>query len=63
MNSNGIESRLGELMIVGVPGTELTPDVAQTLRRIGPAGVILFAANFTDADQAAKLARAAHEVV
>lgn len=63
MNANGIESRLGELLIVGVPGTELTPDVEQTLRRIGPAGVILFAANFTDADQAAKLARAAHEVV
>ena len=60
---SGIESRLGELMIVGVPGTEITPDVEAGLRRIAPAGVILFAANFTDADQAASLARRVHDIV
>jgi len=63
MSAAPIESRLGELMIVGLPGTELTPDVESDLRRIGPSGVILFAANFTDADQAARLARAAHQAI
>jgi beta-N-acetylhexosaminidase len=58
-----IESRLGELLIVGLPGTEVTPEVAAELRRIAPSGVILFAANFTDADQAARLARAAHQTI
>ncbi len=50
-------------MIVGVPGTDLTPEVEETLRRISPSGAILFAANFTDADQAARLARALHETL
>ena len=63
MSAAPIESRLGELMIVGLPGTELTPEVESDLRRIGPSGVILFAANFTDADQAARLARAAHQAI
>ncbi|HXF58606.1 MAG TPA: glycoside hydrolase family 3 N-terminal domain-containing protein, partial [Candidatus Saccharimonadales bacterium] len=63
MSDTPIESRLGELMIVGVPGPELTPEVKATLRGLGPSGVILFAANFTDADQAARLARDAHETL
>ena len=58
-----IEARLGELMIVGVPGTTITPEVEAALRRIGPAGVIFFAANFLDADHAAQLTRAAHQIV
>ncbi len=61
MSVPGLESRLGELLIVGLPGTELGPEVEEALRRIRPSGVILFAANLTDADQAARLARAAHE--
>ncbi len=61
MSASGLESRLGELLIVGLPGTELGPEVEEQLRRIGPSGVILFAANFTDADSAARLARAVHE--
>lgn len=62
-DGSDIEFRLGELLIVGVPGTTITPEVEASLRRIAPAGVILFAANFVDADQAAQLARAAHEIV
>jgi len=61
MTASSLESRLGELLIVGLPGTEMSADVEETLRRIGPSGVILFAANFTDADQAARIARAVHE--
>lgn len=54
---------LGELLLVGVPGTEMTPEVDARLRRIGPSGVIFFASNFTDAGGAARYARAAHTVV
>jgi len=63
VNGSALESRLGELMIVGIPGTDLTPDVDAALRRIRPSGAILFAANFTDADQAARLARAIQETI
>jgi len=63
VSAAGFESRLGELLIVGLPGTDLSPDVSAQLERISPAGVILFAANLTDADQAARLARAVHEMV
>ncbi len=50
-----IESRIGELMIVGLPGTELTAEVAADLRRITPAGVIFFAPNFPSAAAAARV--------
>ena len=56
-NDSDIESRLGELMIVGLPGTELTSDLAADLRRISPAGVIFFAPNFPSATAAAAFAR------
>lgn len=52
-----IESRLGELLIVGLPGTELTPEVASELERIAPAGVIFFAPNFASAAGAARFTR------
>jgi beta-N-acetylhexosaminidase len=55
--------RLGELLMVGVPGTEMTPEVEVRLSKIGPAGVIFFAANFADAAGAARYARAVHQVV
>jgi beta-N-acetylhexosaminidase len=56
-------SHLGELLMVGVPGTEMTPDVEVRLSRIGPSGVIFFAANFTDASGAARYARAVHQAI
>lgn len=55
--------RLGELLIVGVPGTEMTSEIEARLRRLGPSGVIFFAPNFEDAQGAARYARAAHEVL
>src|SRR6185503_9735112 len=55
-----VEERLGELLIVGFPGTEWTPEIESELRRIRPAGVIFFAANFPDAGTAARLCRAVH---
>ena len=58
-----LESKLGQLLIVGVPGTELTSDLATRLRNIGPAGVIFFAANFPDAPTAMRFTRAVHAVI
>ena len=55
-----VGDRLGELMIVGFPGTEWTPEIESELKRIRPAGVIFFAANFPDAMTAARLCRAVH---
>src|SRR5258705_149503 len=49
--------------MVGVTGTEMTPDVEVRLSRIGPSGVIFFAANFTDAAGAARYARAVHQAI
>ena len=63
MSASELESRLGELMIVGVPGIDLSPDVDAELRRMRPSGVILFAANLTDADQTAQLARAVQQTI
>jgi beta-N-acetylhexosaminidase len=63
VSAAGFESRLGELLIVGLPGTDLSTEVGATLKRLSPSGVILFAANLTDADQAARLARAAQETI
>ena len=63
MSAADIESRLGELLIVGLPGTDLSPDVEATLRRIAPSGVILFAANLTGADQAGHLTRAVQRTI
>ena len=50
--------RLGELLIVGVPGTEMTSEIEARLRRLGPSGVIFFAPNFEDAGGRAVCARA-----
>jgi beta-N-acetylhexosaminidase len=63
MSAADIQSRLGELMIVGFPGTEFTLEIRDLLRRLGPSGVIFFAPNFMDADQAARVARAVHETI
>ena len=55
-----VEERLGELLIVGFPGTEWTGEIESELRRIRPAGVIFFATNFPDAGTAARLCRSVH---
>lgn len=63
MSAAELESRLGELMIVGLPGIDLSPEVEAELRRLTPSGVILFATNLTDADQTARLARTVHQTI
>ena len=63
MSSDSIESRLGELLIVGFPGAELTADLEAELRRIRPSGVIFFAPNLPDAPTAGRLTRAVHAAI
>ena len=48
-------TKVGQTLIIGFDGTEVTPALAQILRRIQPAGVILFARNIINAQQTHKL--------
>jgi beta-N-acetylhexosaminidase len=43
--------QIGQLLIVGFDGTEMSPSLSSLLARIQPAGVILFARNITGAVQ------------
>ena len=49
------DTGVGQLLIVGFDGTEMSPSVASLLTRIQPAGVILFARNIVHAQQTHKL--------
>ncbi len=46
---------VGQLLIVGFDGTEMSPTLASLLARIQPAGVILFARNIVNAQQTHRL--------
>src|SRR6266496_267111 len=48
---------VGQLLIIGFDGTEMSPRLASLLTRIQPAGVILFARNITGAEQTHRLLR------
>ena len=48
---------IGQLLIIGFDGTEVSPALASLLERIQPAGVILFARNIVGAEQTYKLLR------
>ncbi|MGH7682345.1 MAG: glycoside hydrolase family 3 protein [Candidatus Eiseniibacteriota bacterium] len=63
MTTDEIESHLGDLLMVGVPGETPTPEVASELRRIAPAGVIFFAPNFPNAGAAARWTREAQSLL
>jgi beta-N-acetylhexosaminidase len=52
--SRGIEE-IGQLLIVGLDGTEMTPRVSSLLTRLQPAGVILFARNIKTPEQTRRL--------
>jgi beta-N-acetylhexosaminidase len=46
---------IGQLLIVGFDGTEMTPRLSSLLKRLQPAGVILFARNIKTAEQTWRL--------
>ena len=54
--ARGIES-IGQLLIVGFEGTEMTPQVSSLLKQVQPAGVILFARNIQNPEQTWRLLR------
>src|SRR5450755_587696 len=54
--ARGIE-KIGQLLIVGFEGTEMTPQVSSLLKRVQPAGVILFARNIQNPEQTWRLLR------
>jgi beta-N-acetylhexosaminidase len=51
------KENIGQLLIIGFDGTEMSPRIASLLTRIQPAGVILFARNITGAEQTHRLLR------
>jgi beta-N-acetylhexosaminidase len=54
---------IGQLLVVGFSGTEITPRVASLLTRLQPAGVILFARNIRSAEQTWRLLRECQKCV
>lgn len=46
---------LGQLLLVGIPGPELTPDVAAVIEKVQPGGFILFTRNIQSPAQLRKL--------
>src|ERR1700679_3354531 len=46
---------IGQLLIVGFDGTEMTPRLSSLLTRLQPAGVILFARNIKSPEQTSRL--------
>ncbi len=54
---------IGQLLIIGFDGTEMSPRLASLLTKIQPAGVILFARNIIGADQTHTLLRECQKCV
>ena len=55
--------QIGQLLIIGFNGTEMSPSLASVLTKIQPAGVILFARNIAEAKQTHTLLRDCQECI
>jgi beta-N-acetylhexosaminidase len=53
--TTSISGQIGQLLIVGFDGTEMSPRLLSLLARLQPAGVILFARNITGGEQTHQL--------
>ena len=53
--ASDLRHSVGQLLIIGFDGTEVSPSLATLLTRLQPAGVILFARNITGGEQTYKL--------
>jgi len=60
---SNLRSRIGQLLVIGFDGTEMSPRLASLLTDIQPAGVILFARNITSAEQTHRLLRECQKCV
>src|SRR5208282_2974702 len=58
-----LKLNIGELLLIGFDGTEMSPRLASLLTKIQPAGVILFARNITGAAQTHTLLRECQKCV
>src|SRR6266481_354311 len=54
-SSSNLHRSIGQLLIIGFDGIEMSPGLAALLTRMQPAGVILFARNITGGEQTYKL--------
>jgi beta-glucosidase-like glycosyl hydrolase len=52
---SSISELVGQLLVVGFDGAEMSAELASLLERIQPAGVILFARNIVNAQQTHRL--------
>lgn len=58
-----VSLKIGQLMIIGFDGLEMTPHLASLLTQIQPAGVILFARNIKSPEQTWRLLRECQKCV
>ena len=56
-NKSNSQDEIGQLLIVGFDGTEMTTRLTSLLTRLQPAGVILFARNIKTSEQTGRLLR------
>src|SRR5271165_6433104 len=61
--ARNLKLNIGQLLIIGFDGTEMSPRLASLLTKIQPAGVILFARNITGAQQTHTLLRECQKCV
>ncbi len=61
--TRNLRADVGQLLIVGFDGTEMSPPLASLLKKTQPAGVILFARNITGAEQTYRLLRECQKCV
>jgi beta-N-acetylhexosaminidase len=54
-SAQDLRAQVGQLLIIGFDGTEMSPALRSLLARIQPAGVILFARNISSAQQTHRL--------
>ncbi len=60
---NDLRDNIGQLLIIGFDGTEMSAGLASLLTRLQPGGVILFGRNITGGEQTYKLLRECQECV
>jgi len=58
-----LKNTTGQLLIIGFDGTEMSPRLASLLKRLQPAGVILFARNIVNPEQTWRLLRECQKCV
>ncbi|MDT7042593.1 beta-N-acetylhexosaminidase [Candidatus Nitronereus thalassa] len=56
-----VRDTIGQLLMVGFQGTELSPEFIEWLQEYRPGGVILFSRNLVDAEQVARLTNSLQE--